>query len=78
MKPIDRIIKHYHRGDIEERLNLYLEYPSLREEFTQIDLADTTESDMEDMAHKRRSRSPRIAARLKRGWHLCRIALARW
>ena len=37
MRDIDSIIMKYRRGDFEERLNLFLEYRTLRSDFVQID-----------------------------------------
>ncbi len=38
MKPYDRIIEEYIEADMEKRLHLFLECPSLRNQFIEIDL----------------------------------------
>ena len=37
MRSTREILEEYRRGDLEKRLNLFLECPSLREEFSEID-----------------------------------------
>ena len=85
MKTTDRIIEQYRQGDFENRLNLFLECPTLREEFTQIDLAETADNAMNDAAAKlqggvSKTRTPwirSVSLSMKRCWHHCRVALAR-
>ena len=77
MKTTDRIIDEYLQGDFENRLNLYLQYPLLREAFTEIDLAESPESEMNSTFSVRKNRFPCIVPQLKRYWHVCRVAFAR-
>ena len=37
MRSTREILEEYRRGDLEKRLNLFLECPSLRTEFSEID-----------------------------------------
>ena len=85
MKTIDRIIDQYRQADFEERLNLFLECPSLREDFTRIDLAETAVDDMSGAVEKPPNALPNespswirsVSLSMKRCWHHCRVALAR-
>jgi hypothetical protein len=41
MTRIENILEEYRKGDLEKRLNLYLECPSLRTRFLEIDQHET-------------------------------------
>ena len=55
MKTRDRIIEEYLEADAEKRLYLFLECPSLRNEFIEIDLGEYR---MEDRAMKKTGTAP--------------------
>ena len=44
MRDIKTIVEEYQKGDSEKRLNLFLECPSLREEFVQIEQDEASQS----------------------------------
>ena len=85
MKTTDRIIDQYRQGDFENRLNLYLECPSLRDEFNRIDLAETDQNAKNGPVEKPQPTVPEtripwirsLSISMKRCWHHCRMALAR-
>lgn len=55
MNQTDRIIQEYRSGDFEKRLNLFLECPSLRTRFLEID-----QDNNDDVVNKEKSS--------KKGW----------
>ena len=41
MRSIESILEEYKKADLERRINLFLECPSLRARFTEIDQSET-------------------------------------
>jgi hypothetical protein len=46
MRSTESILEEYRRADLEKRINLFLECPSLRARFTEIDQSETAGSSL--------------------------------
>ena len=78
MKTTERIIDEYLQADFETRMNLFLQYPGFREDFTHIEMVESADNDAGDSVPQMQSRTRGIAPQLKKCWHFCRLAFARW
>jgi len=55
MKSTERILKEYRDADFEKRLNLFLECPSLRNQFIEIDQGEVSGGALSEIQHQKKS-----------------------